>query len=153
MDRKYYQGVAMADSYASDFTEIPATLAVNAELRSSVERLVKQEPIPGKVLEGGNRLDAFRSILLDLIVGRVDLHEAYRRTGRDLPRTSSPYSRSNLVFAEGWEERLVRTQLSRFYNQAVMEKLRAAGHDKCFVAHSTDEDVNSRCSRVSGGNP
>jgi hypothetical protein len=82
----------MADLYATDFTEILAVLSRNAELRASVEGLIRSEPIPGKALEGGNRLDAFRNILRELINGHVNFEEAYARTERDLPRASSPYA-------------------------------------------------------------
>ena len=117
----------MSDIYASDFTEIQAALSGNAELRAAVEKLIQAEPIPGKALEGGNRLDAFRSVLLDLTNGRISLEQAYARTEQELPRAGLLHAHSNQVFAQGWGERLVRTQLSQFYNRAAMEKLRAAG--------------------------
>src|SRR5271156_980185 len=98
----------MSDIYASDFTEIPAALSTNAELRAAVEKLIQSEPIPGKALQGGNRLDAFRSVLLDLANGRISLEQAYDRTEQALPRASSPHAHNNQVFAQGWGERLVR---------------------------------------------
>ena len=144
----------MSDIYASDFTEILAVLSRNAELRAAVEKLIQSEPIPGKALEGGNRLDAFRSVLLDLTNGRASLEEAYAQTERALPRVGSLHAHSNQVFAQGWGERLVRTQLSQFYNRAAMEKLRAAGHDRVFVPHSTAEKPDSPCSQgLAGANP
>lgn len=91
----------MVDLYATDFTEIPAVLSRNAELRTAVERLIQPEPIPGKALEGANRLGAFRSVLRELINGSINLEQAYARTERDLPRASSPYAPSNLVFPLG----------------------------------------------------
>lgn len=51
----------MSDIYASDFTEILAVLSRNAELRAAVEKLIQSEPIPGKALEGGNRLMHLRA--------------------------------------------------------------------------------------------
>jgi hypothetical protein len=76
--------------------------ARNVELRTAVEKLIQLEPIPGKALEGGNRLDAFRNVLLDLTNGRVSLEEAYAQTERALPRAGSPHANSNQVFAQGW---------------------------------------------------
>lgn len=38
----------MVDLYATDFTEIPAVLSRNAELRTAVERLIQSEPIPAR---------------------------------------------------------------------------------------------------------
>jgi hypothetical protein len=139
------------DIYASDFPEIPVTSSKNAELRAAVEQLIRSEPIPGKALEGGNRLDAFRNVLLDLANGRLTLEEAYAHTERALPRASSPHADSNKVFAQGWGERLVRTQLSQFYNRAAMEKLRAAGYDRVFVPHSKAEKADSPCSQGLAG--
>lgn len=88
----------MSDIYASDFTEILAVLSKNAELREAVGKLVQSEPIPGKALQGGNRLDAFRSVLLDLTNGQVSLEQAYVRTEQALPRVGSPHAHSNQVF-------------------------------------------------------
>jgi hypothetical protein len=141
----------MSDIYARDFTGILAALRVNADLLHRVERLIDQEPMIGKAVEGGGRLSAFRSILRNLIGGQIDLQEAFLRTGLQLPRVNSPYSRSNLVFSQDWEERLVRAELSRFYNQAVMEKLLAEGHTECFVPPSKIQDPSSRCTRELAG--
>lgn len=63
----------------------------------------------------------------------------------------SPHAHSKQVFAQGWGERLVRTQLSQFYNRAAMEKLRAAGYDRVFVPHSTAENPDSPCSQGLAG--
>jgi len=140
-----------ADDFASDFTEILAVLSRNAERRAAVEKLIQSEPIPGKALEGSNRIDAFRNVLLDLVNGRISLDEAYARTEQVLSRATSPHANSNKVFAQGWGERLVRTQLSQFYNRAAMEKLSAAGYDKCFVPHSIAEKPDSPCSQGLAG--
>ena len=107
--------------------------------------------MPGKVTEGGGRLDAFRSILLDLANGDATLDEAILRTQRDLPRHGSPHNGNNRVFPEGWAERLVRIQFSRFYNQAVLEQLRDEGAQSCFVPHSSAEDASSPCTQALAG--
>ncbi len=69
----------MSDIYSSDFTEIPAVLSRNAELRAAVEKLIRSEPIPGKALEGGSRLDALRGVLLDLTNGRALASKTHTR--------------------------------------------------------------------------
>jgi hypothetical protein len=104
------------------------------------------QPMPGKVTEGGDRLARFRTLLTDLVNGAIAVDEAYRQTGLQLPRHTSPHANSNRVFPSGWEERLVRTQLSRLYNQAVLEALRDAGQNSCFVPHSSAEDAGTACS-------
>lgn len=141
----------MSDVYANEFGEIPVALAQNDALRQGVLRVVADEPMPGKVTESGDRLSHFRNILKDLVENDISLLEACNRVEMEIPRESSPYSASNRVFAAGWAERLVRTQLSRCYNQAVMEKLLAEGETECFVPHSAAEAADSPCSlRLAG---
>ena len=136
----------MPEILATDFSEILPTLSSNDALREAVLRLIDTEPIAGKVTEGDYRLAAFRQILQELVENKIGLQEAHRRVRAEIPRISSPHASSNRVFPEGWEERLVRTQLSRFYNQAVMEMLVAEGETECFVPHSSSEDSSSPCS-------
>ena len=143
----------MSEELANEFSQILPTLSQNDELRAAILSLIDAEPIPGKATEGGNRLEQFRQILRDLANNQIGLQEAFLRVSRDLPRNTSPHSSSNRVFADGWEERLVRIQLSRFYNQAVMEKLIAEGETECFVPHSSSEDATSPCSsQLAGSN-
>ena len=143
----------MADIYARELYEIREVLSQNDELREAVIALVEYKPIPGKATEGGDRVERFRAILKDLFNGGINFSEAYRRTEIELPRHSSKHSESNRVFASGWAERLVLIQYSRFYNQAVMEKLINEGHTECFVPHSRGEDASSPCSQhLAGGN-
>lgn len=141
----------MPDKFAKDFFEIPVTLADNDSLREAVVALIQVEPMPGKVLEGGDRLDKFRVILTDLANGAIDVDEASWRTETEIPRHTSPHSSSNRVFAQGWAERQVRTQFSRFYNQAVLEQLRDKGAEMCFVPHSDAEDAMSPCTQLLAG--
>jgi hypothetical protein len=140
----------MQPPYANEFSEIATVLATNDGLRSTVDALAATEPMPGKVTEGGQRLGQFRVILRDLIAGRISLGQAYCRVSQELPRSQSTHAGDNRVFATGWEERLVRTQLSRCYNQAVLEGLSADGHKLCFVPHSSAEKPDSRCSQDLG---
>lgn len=142
----------MTEEYANDFTEIPQTLEANSALRVAVVAVVEREAMPGKATEGSDRLERFRRILIDLVNGRLSLEGAYERTEQELSRDTSPHRDDNRVFAAGWAERLVRTQLSRCYNQAVMEKLLSEGATMCFVPHSSAEDPGTACSlELAGG--
>jgi hypothetical protein len=83
--------------------------------------------------------------LLRLLEGKLGLFQAFQRVCERLPRWESPHRHNNRVFCDRWEERLVRTQLSRIYNQAVLEQIVAAGEPLCFVPHSSAEDVDGQC--------
>lgn len=137
--------------YALDFTGIPGALSQNSQIRERALALIATEPIPGKVTEGGERLKLFRLILSDFFSGLLDLGQARSRTRRDIPRESSQYIINNRVFCEDWDERLIRTQVSRFYNQAVMETLIENGETLCHVPHSPLEQSSSNCSMMLAG--
>jgi hypothetical protein len=142
----------MSKIWANEFGEIFQTLVERLDLREAILKLIDEQPIPGKVTEGGNRLSTFRLILKRLIKGEISLSEAYARIEVELPRSGSFHSGNNRVFADGWAERLVRTQLSRFYNQAVMEQLISEGYSQCYVPHSSAEEPGSKCSMYLAGN-
>lgn len=141
----------MASPYAQEFSDIPRALAENETLRNAVLALIDREPMPGKVTEGGDRLTRVRAILRDLVEGRIGLTQAYRRVDAELPRQASIYAGDNRVFAANWQERLIRTQFSRFYNQAVMEELIGREETRCYVPHSEAEAADSPCSRQLAG--
>jgi hypothetical protein len=141
----------MSIIWANEFGEISTVLAERTDLRFAVLALISEQPIPGKVTEGGDRLSRFREIMKALVAGTIGLSEAHRGTEIQLPRLGSIYGSNNRVFASGWAERLVRTQYSRFYNQAVMEQLLGEGAVSCFIPHSSAEDSGSRCSRLLAG--
>jgi hypothetical protein len=141
----------MADLYANEFREILSVLAQNDMLWTRVIALIETEPMPGKVTEGAERLARFRGIMDRLVRGQLSLIEAYSQVETDLPRSSSRYGHNNKVFAANWSERLVRTQLSRSYNQVVMEFLQITGHARVFVPHSSEEDSTTSCSRQLAG--
>lgn len=105
----------------------------------------------GKATEGGDRLAQFRGVLVELINGKVGVAGAIQLVEIRLPRDGSAHAANNRVFPDGWAERLVRTQFSRLYSQAVLESLAATGQTRCFVAHSSEEDPNSPCSRSLAG--
>lgn len=141
----------MNRSYANDYKEIPAALAHNDPLRRRTVALVESDPILGKAFQGPGRTEAFRDILRELALGRLIEGQAIRRTNRELPRHQSPHAASNRVFPSSWEERLIRMQFSRFYNQAVLEELIERGEEHCFVEHSSAEDSDTPCSTVLAG--
>ena len=99
----------MSNQYAENFYEIPTILATSDNLRQVIIALIKNEPIPGKVLEdsNGSRLEVFRGILTGLTNGDIDLAHAFQQTPEKLPRQTSPHSSNNRVFSHRWEERLV----------------------------------------------
>lgn len=137
--------------WASEFHEIPDTLAARTDLRARMHALLSQN-MPGKATEGGSRLDSLRAILADLIDGQIALDAAIRSVQQRLPREQSPHASNNRVFPSGWDERLVRTQFSRLYNQAALEHLAAANETQCFIAHSSAEAADSPCSiSLAGG--
>lgn len=139
-------------AYAEDFADIPRALAENEPLRTAVLALIAVEPMPGKGTEGGDRLLRLRGILRDLVEGKVRIPQAYARVEAELPAHRSMYAGNNRVFPANWQERLIRTQLSRFYNQAVLEELLARGETRCYVPHSGAEDRSSDCSmHLAGG--
>ena len=141
----------MSKVWANEFGEIPGVIAERTDLRNAVIALITEQPMPGKVTEGGDRLIRFREIMKALTAGTISLSGACRMTEIQLPRLESIYGGNNRVFASGWAERLVRTQFSRFYNQAVMEELLREGAVSCFIPHSSDEDSGSKCSRLLAG--
>lgn len=137
--------------YASQYSEIPAVLAGNQQLRDRVLQLLGQEPMPGKVTEGGSRLNDARALLGQVVRGETTPAAAYIEVERRIPRSSSPHSGNNRVFADGWGERFVRTHLSRFYNQAVLQLAMEAGLEEVFIPHSSEERGDSECTRLLAG--
>jgi len=59
-------------NYATEFREIPTALSNNDALKSEMISLIKSESIPGKAVEGGERLDKLRIILENLTLGNIN---------------------------------------------------------------------------------
>jgi hypothetical protein len=131
--------------YANDFFEIPAVVSVNESLRTKIEDLIKTRPTPGKALEGSDREDKFRDLLLQVLSGEISLQDSYLSIEQIIPTSNSPHSGNNRVFPNGWGERLVRIQLSRFYNQAILEELQNNNVAECYIPHSNHEASDSIC--------
>lgn len=135
--------------YANEFAEILTALGNNSELRLRVVKLIQTKPILGKAIEEETRVTKFREILIELVEGKISsLEESYLKVEFAIPRSKSKYSYDNRVFANGWSERLVRIQLSRFYNQGVLEKLKDSGDKECFVPASSSHNLSSRCAII-----
>ncbi len=81
-------------------------LTENEHLRADVVALVDCEPMPGKVAEGGARIECLKVILHDLVAGKIGLREAYDRTEQELPREGSVHAATIefllLVRQSGW---------------------------------------------------
>jgi len=137
---------------AKDFSEILNVLAGNNELRAEVSQLMGSKPIHGKCTEESARLAIFRKTIIGLASGRLSsLEAAYEEVEEKLPPSTSIHGGNNRVFPHDWAERHVRTQLSRFYNQVVMERMMKNGKSECFVHHSSLEDPSTPCSRLLAG--
>ena len=138
-------------SYAKEFSEIIETVKNNPQLLKRIVSLIATESIPGKVLEGEGRVDSFRVILSDYFEGKYNVNETISEVEFRLPRQYSAYESDNKVFPKGWAERLTRTHVSSFYNQAVLIEIIESGGSECFVAHSSSEGADSKCSQQLAG--
>lgn len=139
--------------YATEFNEILPSLTDNPELRLSVVELIKTRSIVGKSIEEDVRVNKFRDILIKLIEGNISgIEESYAKVESEIPRNESKYSSNNKVFSSRWSERLVRTQLSRFYNQAILEDLKDRGEEECFVPASSSCNLSSECKIIQNKN-
>lgn len=141
----------MSHFYANDFSEIPTALAKNDRIRRMMVALIASEPVAGKSTQEPERLSEFREILRQLTLGELNIHQAIRQVEVRLPPDSSIYAGNRQVFGERWDERLVRTQYSRFYNQAVLDELRDTGVETCFVPVSSSQQDASNCTQVIAG--
>ncbi len=140
-------------NYANEFNEILIALKDNSKLRREVINLIKTKPILGKVIEEKDRVIEFRKILIELIQSGTDtLESSYTEVESRLLQNESKYAHDNRVFASGWSERLVRTHLSRFYNQAILEELDEKGEDECFVPATNSSNLSSKCAIIQNQN-
>ena len=139
--------------YANEFSEILTALNDNSELRIRVIALIENKPVLGKVIEEEYRVTEFRKILIKLVEGSLGtLDISYTEVESRLLRSQSKYASDNRVFPSGWAERLVRTHLSRFYNQAILEELDERGEEECFVPASNSSNLSSRCAIIQNQN-
>jgi hypothetical protein len=139
--------------WAQDFYEIQDAVGASPELREDIIEIVDSKPIHGQAFEGDDRKESFRDILKRFFAGNIDLEKSYRAVSSELPRRESRHASNNQVFPSGWEERLIRIQASRFYNQAVLMNLIEQGEEECFVPHSANEDHDTACTLNLAGGP
>src|ERR1051325_6612373 len=97
---------AVIAMWASQFSDIPATIAARSDLRAVMKALLEAHDFPVKVTEGGDRRAQRRDILGAVIDGALTLDAAVVEAERRLARDESPHRDSNLVFARGWAKRL-----------------------------------------------
>lgn len=114
--------------------------------------MVNDDPITGKAVDEGGRTTEFRGILKTYFANENGLSEIISQIPRRLSRIESPPSRDNRTFASGWDERLARTQISHFYNQAVLERLDERGYEECYVPNSEYQKPESDCTIHLAGN-
>lgn len=140
----------MNNIWAKDFYEIIPILTEREDILERVIELIQSEPVLGKALEGPNRECNFKYILMDLINQKINLNQSYNYVETAMGTNGSPYIGNNRVFSKGWGERLIRTNLSRLYNQAVLNLILESGETKCFIPHSIHEKSTSKCSQYAG---
>lgn len=138
--------------WAAHFYEIPDALENNDPVRNESLELVEKEPITAKALVGGDREATFRTILKDFLSCDIGFEEAKRQVRTQLPPHESPHGhdRSN-TFNRQWEDRLVRSEGSRFYNHAVLLVLEERGDETCFIPESDHQHQNKKCTQLLAG--
>lgn len=137
-------------SFASEYNGILETIANNQNIRDRMIDNIKAAKFSGKIFEGGNREEKIRSIFTKLFQLSLTEIQAKNEIETQLERLSSPYRGNSRVFSRDWVEKNFRTQLSRFYNQAVLESLKENHAKECYVHHSTTES-SSKCIHVYAG--
>jgi hypothetical protein len=138
--------------WATHFYEIPDALENNDLVRNKSLALVEEEPIPAKALEGGDRKATFRTILTDFLSCEIGFEDAKREVRTQLPPHESPHGhdRSN-TFNRQWDDRLVRSEGSRFYNHAVLVTLEERGDETCFILESEHQHQDKKCTQLLAG--
>ncbi len=140
----------MENNYAEDFYEIIEALRLNESILRDVRELIVDKEIVAKALEGGNRKQKFKEILLELVNDEISLEESYVLVEKELGEETSIHQGNKRVFSDGWGERLIRTNLSKFYNQAVLLEIIESGGRVCFIPYSKYEDPESPCTAIAG---
>jgi len=138
--------------WASHYLEIPEAIRSNDALQTQIADIIPGRPIYGKRVEGGNREQNARDILIDFFDCKIEYQEAYERVLQELPRRESPHSHDNNTFSSDWNEALIRMQAVRFYNHGAFLQLKELGYSECYIPHSPHEDRGSECTRKLAGN-
>ena len=81
--------------WASHYLEIPEAIQSNDALQTQIADIIPGRPIYGKRVEGGDREQTARDILIDFFDCNIEYQEAYERVLQELPRRESPHSYDN----------------------------------------------------------
>lgn len=138
--------------WATHFYEIRDALENNDPVRSKSLELVGEEPITAKALEGGDREATFRTILTNFLSCEIGFEDAKHQVRTQLPPHESPHSRDRShTFNRQWDDRLVRSEGSRFYNHAVLLTLEERGDETCFIPESEHQHQEKKCTQLLAG--
>lgn len=139
----------MKNNWAENFYEIIKALRINKYLLENVKRLITTREIIGMSLADSSRKKLFKNILSDLSDGNIGLEESYNLLEYNNNQKLSVFCRPSTICANDWRERLIRINLSKFYNQAVLLYILNRGEKICFIPHSKYERCN-QCSSMAG---
>lgn len=138
--------------WATHFYEIPDALENNNPVRNKSLQLIEEEPITANALEGGDREATFRTILADFLSCEIGFEDAKREVRTQLPPGESPHAHDRShTFNRQWDDRLVRSEGSRFYNHAVLLILEERGDKSCFIPESEHQHQDKKCTQVLAG--
>ena len=88
----------MSENFATDFYNILDILSKNNILKERVIKLIENKPIHGKITEEPIRQKTFRSILKELVNGKIlNLEDAYLKVQEELSKVKSKYNGNKRV--------------------------------------------------------
>jgi len=137
--------------WAHHYQEIPNAIRNNDSLQAKIADIIPGSPIHGGKVEGGDREQKAREILIDFFDCEFEYQEAYQRVLRDLPEHESPNAGNNQIFSSDWNQSLIRMHTVRFYNQGAFLQMKELGYSECYIPHSPHEDRSSKCTKKLAG--
>lgn len=138
-------------TWAHHFYEIPDAVGDNNAVRDTSVRLIETESISAQAVDGGDRESVFKDILTAFLSGDIGFEKAKQQVTNKLPAHQSPHAHNSRVFNSQWEDRLVRSEGSRFYNHAVLLTLKERGDETCYVPESPHQDPTKKCTQLLAG--
>jgi len=127
---------------ASSFYDIPSVIDKD-NLPFIMKRLDSEEFSRVTCLTSECR-EKFREILRDFFNGKITLEQAIKRTQNEI---IPPYGYKRI---SRWEERVVRSELSKIFTLGYGDYLLAIGEKDCYIPH-TDLEQNDACMRLIAG--
>jgi hypothetical protein len=112
-----------SEVWATDHTDLLETLAQRSDLKRLMLHLIATERILEPELEAPQRVQEFRRLLTQLLRERDDVAWIASQLEERLSSRDAVYRQDAMLFEPGWAGRVVRRQLLRFYNQAVLMTL------------------------------